>query len=357
MRVLHLAAGNRWTGAAAPAFAEVAALRAAGIDAHYAYVGGYQLETKIGHLDWTHAVIRKAQNPYAFARSAGTIHRLVEQYGFDLLHAHLTYDDSLARLAGRGRARIARTFHSRRVLRNDPLSRALLSRTDLIFSVNADFASNPPLRGRRVFFTPPPVDRSQFSPDGPSARGLYRIPPEAKVVTAIGKLAPRRGFEEVLRTFAALRPQVDRVRLMIIGFGPHRPALEALSAELGIASDVVWAGYHEELLADHYRASDLLLFTQKGSDEGHRAVLEALSTGVPVASFPIEGIPALLDAEAVAAGWEPESLASVAAALLGRDRDTLRRVVSDRAAEFGYERAAQRLIAAYASLNATKSTV
>ena len=30
MKILHLAAGNRWTGAAAPAFAEVEALRAAG---------------------------------------------------------------------------------------------------------------------------------------------------------------------------------------------------------------------------------------------------------------------------------------------------------------------------------------
>ena len=28
MKILHLAAGNRWTGAAAPAFAEVEALRA-----------------------------------------------------------------------------------------------------------------------------------------------------------------------------------------------------------------------------------------------------------------------------------------------------------------------------------------
>jgi len=35
MKVLHLASGNRWTGAAAPAFAETEALRQAGVDAHY----------------------------------------------------------------------------------------------------------------------------------------------------------------------------------------------------------------------------------------------------------------------------------------------------------------------------------
>jgi len=41
VKILHLASANRWTGAAAPAFAEVEALRAAGVEAHYGYVGGY----------------------------------------------------------------------------------------------------------------------------------------------------------------------------------------------------------------------------------------------------------------------------------------------------------------------------
>ena len=98
MRILHLAAGNRWTGAAAPAFAEVDALRAAGVDAHYAFVGGYKLEKKIGHLDFAHALIEKAQNPAAFAR---TVRALASLGKFDFVHAHLTYDHWLARFIAR----------------------------------------------------------------------------------------------------------------------------------------------------------------------------------------------------------------------------------------------------------------
>src|SRR5438045_2435314 len=138
MKVLHLAAGNRWTGAAAPAFAEVEALRAAGVDAHYAYVGGYKLQQKIGHLTYTHAVIEKAQNPASFLRSARAIARLIDHHGFDVLHAHLTYDHWLARMAGRD-AVIARTFHARRVLRADPLTRSLVRRSELLFVVNDTF--------------------------------------------------------------------------------------------------------------------------------------------------------------------------------------------------------------------------
>ena len=76
MRVLHLAAGNRWTGAAAPAFAEVEALRAAGVDAHYAYVGGYKLETKLKQIDFAHPLIEKAQNPVAARRTIRALQAL-----------------------------------------------------------------------------------------------------------------------------------------------------------------------------------------------------------------------------------------------------------------------------------------
>src|SRR5213075_919098 len=115
MKVLHLASGNRWTGAAAPAFAEVEALRMAGIDAHYAYVGGYKLQQKIGHYDFAHPLIEKAQNPVTFTRSIANVDRLVHRHGFDIIHAHLTYDHWLARLVARNHdVRIARTVHARR---------------------------------------------------------------------------------------------------------------------------------------------------------------------------------------------------------------------------------------------------
>jgi len=143
--VLHLAAGNRWTGAAAPAFAEVEALRAAGVDAHYAYVGGYKLEEKIGHLDFAHPLIEKAQNPFSFRRTIRALRRFIDDHGVELVHAHLTYDHWLARFTG---ARIARTFHSRRVLRGDPFTRSLIAKTDVLCVINDSFA----LRG--AIFTP-----------------------------------------------------------------------------------------------------------------------------------------------------------------------------------------------------------
>jgi glycosyltransferase involved in cell wall biosynthesis len=348
MRVLHLAAGNRWTGAAAPAFAEVEALRAAGVDAHYAYVGGYKLQAKLAHCDYAHPVIEKAQNPFAFRRSLVAIDRLIAQHGFDVVHAHLSYDHWLARFAARDRdVRVARTFHARRVLRTDPFSRSLLRRTEHVFVINDAFRDAAALRGRNAVFTPPPLALEQFTPDGPNARALHGIAADTQLVTVIGKLSQGRGFEEALQTFAAMRAAGSRARMMIIGHGEHRPTLEALTRSLGITDGVLWAGYHEDDLAEHYRASDLLLFTARGSDEGHRAVLEAMACGVPVAAFPLEGMPALLPAEWIAAAPSPESLAMRANELLSCDG--LRSLAIARAQQFGYEPAAQRLIAEYSN--------
>ncbi len=340
MRILHLAAGNRWTGAAAPAFAEVEALRAAGEDAHYAYVGGYRLQAKLAHHDFAHPIIEKAQNPFAFRRTIEALDRLVEHHGFDIIHAHLTYDHWLARFTARDRnIRVARTFHARRVLRGDPFTRSLLRRTDHQFVINDAFRGVVP----DAVFTPPPLDLVQFSADGADVRARYGLDADTKLVTVIGKLSKRRGFEEALQTFSRIRD----AKMMIIGHGEHRPALEKLARALGIARDVIWAGYHEDDLAEHYRASDLLLFTARGSDEGHRAVLEAMACGVPVAAYPIEGMDALVPRDWIAASSDPDALAALATSLLARDAASLRTAAIERAQEFGYDRAAERLMRAY----------
>jgi glycosyltransferase involved in cell wall biosynthesis len=138
---------------------------------------------------------------------------------------------------------------------------------------------------------------------------------------------------------------------MIIGHGEHRPALETLARELAI--DPIWAGYHEDDLADHYRAADLLLFTARGSDEGHRAVLEAMACGVIPITFPLEGVPALLGDLApklIADVATPEAAAAKAIAVSRGDIDALRRQVFEQSDRFGYDQAAARLIDVYESL-------
>ncbi|MBV8546048.1 MAG: glycosyltransferase, partial [Acidobacteria bacterium] len=126
-----------------------------------------------------------------------------------------------------------------------------------------------------------------------------------------------------------------------------RPALEALARELNV--DVIWAGYHEDDLAEHYRAADILLFTARGSDEGHRAVLEAMACGIAPVTFPIEGVAALLgdlSPRLIAETSTPESAAAKVIAA-STDLASLRRAAYEQSLSFGYAQAAARLVGVY----------
>ncbi|MBK5258260.1 MAG: glycosyltransferase family 4 protein [Thermoanaerobaculia bacterium] len=343
--------------------AEVEALRAAGIDAHYAYIGGYKLEAKLAGLAYAHPAIDKAQNPIAFRRSVAAIEQLIERHSIDVLHAHLTYDHWLARFAARGRrVKIVRTFHSARTLRNDPLTRLLMQRTSGVCIVNDTFAGAPLLAGNRPVFTPPPLDERLFSSTGTNARARYGIGAGERVIAVIGKLSKGRGFEDALHTCSWLRKSRSDVRLMVIGHGEHRGALETLAHELDIAQSVVWAGYHETDLAEHYRAADLLLFTAAGSDEGHRAIIEAMACGVAPVAFPIAGVAGVLgplSQELLARDAAPSALAMLCNEALQKvdprrtETRPFRDALGARSREFAFSPAAERLIDVYRGAGVT----
>ena len=351
MKILHLAAANRWTGAAAPAFAEVEALRAAGIDAHYAYVGGYKLQEKLAHHEFAHPLILRAQNPLAFFETVNNLERITRRHGFDVVHAHLTYDHWLARFLAREHPMaIARTFHSARTLRSDFFTRSLVRRSGGLFVVNDALKSAGVLAEREVIVTPPPLDERLFSPRGDDVRARYGIDAATPLVAIIGKVSPGRGFEEALQTFAEIRRSRTTARLMIIGHGPHRGTLEALARQLQIDSAVIWAGYHEDDLPAHYRAANVLLFTAPGSEEGHRAVIEAMGCGVPPATYPIRGMAGLLgplSSRLMASEPRPEALAAVATDVLAGQGE-LQISILQQARMYSFEQSARRLTAAYA---------
>jgi glycosyltransferase involved in cell wall biosynthesis len=84
-----------------------------------------------------------------------------------------------------------------------------------------------------------------------------------------------------LRAFAALDPQRE-LRLLIIGDGPERPALEGLAHALGIAERVAFPGFQQNPFAYMARAR---LFVLSSAWEGLPGVLiQAMACGTPVVS-------------------------------------------------------------------------
>ncbi|MCC5859229.1 MAG: glycosyltransferase [Ectothiorhodospiraceae bacterium] len=106
-------------------------------------------------------------------------------------------------------------------------------------------------------------------------------PRDMPTILAMGRLTRQKDFPTLLRAFARLLPQRP-ARLLILGEGRDRPALEHLAAELGIADQVEFAGFQSNPYAWLARAD---LFVLSSAWEGSpNALTEALALGIPSVS-------------------------------------------------------------------------
>lgn len=133
------------------------------------------------------------------------------------------------------------------------------------------------------------VDR--YAHARPLESGLRRNGQEV-VAIAVGGLRPEKNPRRLVRLLAAL-PERTPLRLVLVGDGPERPAVEALAAALdgrvlllGARADV------PELLA----SADLFLLASD-TEQMPLALLEAMAAGLPVVASAVGDVPAMVAAE------------------------------------------------------------
>ena len=177
---------------------------------------------------------------------------------------------------------------------------------------------------------------------------------DAPVVLGAGRLHPQKDFATLLRAFARVRARTA-ARLVILGEGEERAALETLARELGIAADVALPGYTANPYAWLVRAR---VFALSSRWEGLANVLvEALACGTPVVSTRCPGSTEVLGEGAhgrlVEVG-DDEALADAIAATLESpaDPEALRR----RAGDFSLDRGVDGYLEALLGEATTRST-
>ena len=135
------------------------------------------------------------------------------------------------------------------------------------------------------------------------------------VVLGLGGLRRQKGFDTLLRAFATVRA-ARPCRLMILGEGHLRAALERLAAELGLADDVALAGFDPNPYRHLARAGLVVLASRwEGSPN---ALTEALALGTPVVAADCPSGPReILAGGVVAPLVAVDDVAALAAAMLG----------------------------------------
>lgn len=114
-------------------------------------------------------------------------------------------------------------------------------------------------------------------------------PGELPVILGVGRLQPQKDFPTLIRAFARVR-KVKPARLVILGWGPERPQLEALIRELEIEEFVDLVGFVSNPYAYIKRAS---VFVLSSAWEGMPlSLIEAMALDVPIVATDCKSGPA-----------------------------------------------------------------
>jgi D-inositol-3-phosphate glycosyltransferase len=216
----------------------------------------------------------------------------------------------------------------------------------------------------RVRVIPCGVDLDLFQPADPrAARARLGLQAE-HVLLFVGRLAPIKGLETLLRALAAARADglggAD-VRLVVVGgdkderWDGERGALRDLAAALGVARWVDFRGPQPQAaLPDYYAAADLCVMPSLYESFGMVA-LEAMACGVPVIGSRVGGLAVTVQDEVTGLLVPEGDAAALSAAIveLLPDRDRRRRLGAEaieRAKRFGWPCIARAVVELYGEL-------
>jgi glycosyltransferase involved in cell wall biosynthesis len=239
---------------------------------------------------------------------------------FDLVHAHWIVPNGIVAAAagrrGRGRRRtpFAIGLHGSDVFLAEKrgvrlLARWALSRACLLTGCSPELVDRVRALGfpaERSRVIPYGVDVNAFSPasssspgSSPERRAVWRerlgIPPEAPLLLGVGRMATKKGFQELIGILPALLGEFPELRVVLAGGGDlldrFRAAARPWGGRVHLPGPVL-----RDTLPDLYRAADLFVLPAVHDARGNvdglpNVILEAMASGLPVVASGISGIP------------------------------------------------------------------
>jgi glycosyltransferase involved in cell wall biosynthesis len=129
-----------------------------------------------------------------------------------------------------------------------------------------------------------------------------------------GRLALVKNHSLLLRAFGLVVRSDPRARLVIVGDGPEREALAALTQGLELGSAVSFLGFRTDVRQQLAQA-DVFVLTSRY--EGISiALLEAMQTGLPAVTTRVGGLPEMIVDGVTGLLVEPDDAEGIAAAML-----------------------------------------
>jgi glycosyltransferase involved in cell wall biosynthesis len=239
---------------------------------------------------------------------ARRLNDLVRRENVSLLHAH-QYTPFFQAMLSRGffgSTPVLFTEHGRHVpdlpsWKRTIVNRLLLRSHDRMVgcggSVQQALIDNEGLPRHRVELVYNGVDLDDLASAPPGARQRIRsefgFSNEDFVAVQVARLHELKDHQTALRTIAHARHNFPRIRLLVVGEGEERPAIEHTIDELNLHQHVVLAGSRSDV-SHLLAASDAFLLTSI-SEGIPLTVIEAMAAELPIVSTAVGGLPEMIE--------------------------------------------------------------
>jgi 1,2-diacylglycerol 3-alpha-glucosyltransferase len=134
------------------------------------------------------------------------------------------------------------------------------------------------------------IDLEKLEPPQADPFIQFGVTPQMPRLLTVCRLGREKSVDELLHRFKRVHDEEPAARLVVLGDGPERSALEKLASSLGIGAAVLFRGYvapHE--VAAYYQHATAFVFAS--TSEVHPMVgLEAAACGLPIVARAKNGI-------------------------------------------------------------------
>ncbi len=146
-----------------------------------------------------------------------------------------------------------------------------------------------------------------------STRESLGIKPDAVVVAYVGRMVEGKGLADLLQAAQRIIGTHKDVILLFAGDGPVRQPVEQSAQELGIMSNVIFAGFRQDIPAV---LAAIDIFVLPSESEGlPQSIMEAMAASKAVVATLVGGIPELIEPERTGLLVAPKDVPALTAAI------------------------------------------